>query len=120
MLKWSVKDYFFKAGICHLATTVCFGPTRGFAPPTSLLTMWKDLVGANRALESYKEIDPTFASTREYLLLADLIQAIEHGDQDAFADKLYQFDQLSTLDKWKTTLFLRIKNNIEAQEEDFS
>lgn len=82
--------------------------------------MWKDLVGANRALESYKEIDPTFASTREYLLLADLIQAIEHGDQDAFADKLYQFDQLSTLDKWKTTLFLRIKNNIEAQEEDFS
>ncbi|KAL1992798.1 hypothetical protein VTN49DRAFT_3554 [Thermomyces lanuginosus] len=100
LLKWSVKDYFFKAGICHLATT--------------------DLVGANRALESYKEIDPTFASTREYLLLADLIQAIEHGDQDAFADKLYQFDQLSTLDKWKTTLFLRIKNNIEAQEEDFS
>ncbi|KAL1972620.1 hypothetical protein VTN31DRAFT_7034 [Thermomyces dupontii] len=100
LMKWSVKDYFFKAGICHLATT--------------------DLVGANRALESYKEIDPTWSSTREYLLLADLIQTIEQGDQDAFADKLFQFDQLSKLDKWKTTLFLRIKNNIEAQEEDFS
>lgn len=49
-----------------------------------------------------------------------MIQTIEQGDQDAFADKLFQFDQLSKLDKWKTTLFLRIKNNIEAQEEDFS
>lgn len=24
LMKWSVKDYFLKAGICHLATNVCF------------------------------------------------------------------------------------------------
>lgn len=23
LMKWSVKDYFFKAGICHLASGVC-------------------------------------------------------------------------------------------------
>lgn len=23
LMKWSVKDYFLKAGICHLATNVC-------------------------------------------------------------------------------------------------
>lgn len=23
LMKWSVKDYFLKAGICHLATKVC-------------------------------------------------------------------------------------------------
>lgn len=24
LMKWSVKDYFMKAGICHLASNVCF------------------------------------------------------------------------------------------------
>ncbi|KAB8210056.1 soluble NSF attachment protein [Aspergillus parasiticus] len=100
LMKWSVKDYFLKAGICHLATN--------------------DLVATNRALENYRDIDNTFVSTREHQLLIDLAQTIEQGDQEAFADKLYQFDQLSKLDKWKTTLLLRIKNNIEEQAEDFS
>ncbi|KAB8074984.1 soluble NSF attachment protein [Aspergillus leporis] len=100
LMKWSVKDYFLKAGICHLATN--------------------DLVATNRALENYRDIDTTFASTREHQLLVDLTQSIEQGDQEAFADKLFQFDQLSKLDKWKTTLLLRIKSNIEEQAEDFS
>ncbi|GFF36078.1 probable vesicular-fusion protein sec17 homolog [Aspergillus udagawae] len=100
LMKWSVKDYFLKAGICHLAS--------------------KDIVAANRALESYRDTDPTFASTREHQLLVDLVQAIEAGDQEAFSDKLFQYDQLSKLDKWKTTLLLRIKSNIEEAEEDFS
>ncbi|KAJ5594907.1 Tetratricopeptide-like helical [Penicillium hispanicum] len=100
LMKWSVKDYFLKSGICHLAT--------------------KDLVETNRALETYREIDPTFMSTREHQLLVDLLQAIEANDQEQFADKLFQFDQLSKLDKWKTTLLLRIKNSIEEAEEDFS
>lgn len=82
--------------------------------------MSKDLVATNRALENYRDIDNTFVSTREHQLLIDLVQTIEQGDQEAFADKLYQFDQLSKLDKWKTTLLLRIKNNIEEQAEDFS
>lgn len=77
-------------------------------------------MAANRALESYREIDPTFASTREHQLLVDLVQTIEEKDQEAFADKLFQYDQLSKLDKWKTTLLLRVKNNIEEEGEDFS
>ncbi|RHZ43134.1 alpha-soluble NSF attachment protein SEC17 [Aspergillus thermomutatus] len=100
LMKWSVKDYFLKAGICHLAS--------------------KDIVATNRALESYRDTDPTFASTREHQLLVDLAQAVEGGDQEAFSDKLFQYDQLSKLDKWKTTLLLRVKNNIEEAEEDFS
>ncbi|KAJ5688767.1 Tetratricopeptide-like helical [Penicillium macrosclerotiorum] len=100
LMRWSVKDYFLKGGICHLAT--------------------KDFVETGRAFESYREIDPTFTSTREHQLLVDLLQAVEAGDQEGFADKLFQFDQLSKLDKWKTTLLLRIKNSIEEAEEDFS
>ncbi|KAL2794655.1 soluble NSF attachment protein [Aspergillus keveii] len=98
LMKWSVKEYLLKAGICHLATL--------------------DMVSANRALESYREIDNTFASTREHQLLVDLVEAIEARDQEGFADKLFQYDQLSKLDKWKTTLLLKIKNGIEGPEDD--
>lgn len=100
LTKYSVKDYLLKGGICHLAT--------------------KDLVATNRALESYRDIDPSFVSTREHQLLVDLTQAVEQGDQEAFSGKLYQYDQLSKLDTWKTTLLLRVKNNFEEQQEDFS
>jgi len=34
--------------------------------------------------------------------------------------QLFQYDQLSKLDKWKTTLLLRIKSSIEESGEDFS
>ncbi|MCJ1230497.1 vesicular-fusion protein S17 [Toensbergia leucococca] len=100
LMKWSVKDYFLKAGMCHLATN--------------------DLVATTRALETYRDLDPTFASTREHQLLVDLAEAVEQGDQEAFADKLFQYDQLSKLDKWKTTILLRVKNGIEEKGEDFS
>lgn len=78
------------------------------------------MVATNRALESYRDVDTTFASQREHQLLVDLVQTIEQGDQEAFADRLFQYDQLSKLDKWKTTLLLRVKNNIEEAVEDFS
>ena len=100
LMKWSVKDYFLKAGICHLASN--------------------DTVATKRALQQYAELDSTFMGTRENMLLNDLVGCVEEGDQDAFSDKLFQFDQLSKLDKWKTTLLLRVKENITKEEEDFS
>lgn len=74
----------------------------------------------SRAMESYRDLDPSFASTREHQLLLDLSEAVENGDQEAFADKLYMFDQMSKLDKWKTTILLRVKEAIEEKGEDFS
>ncbi|KAI0385329.1 TPR-like protein [Hypomontagnella monticulosa] len=100
LMRYSVKDYFLKAGICHLATG--------------------DLVATNRALEKYRDLDPTFPSTREHQLLVDLAAAMEAGDQDQFTDKLFQYDQMSKLDKWKTTILVRVKNSIEEAGEDFS
>ena len=77
LLKWSVKEYFLKAGLCHLAVG--------------------DLVATNRALEKYRVMDPSFASTRECQLLVDLAEAVDAGDQEVFADKLFQYDQMSKL-----------------------
>lgn len=99
-MKWSVKDYFLKAGLCHLASG--------------------DQVATKRALDKYADMDPTFPSQRESQLLVDLYEAVEAGDQEAFADKLFQYDQMSKLDKWKTVILLRIKNAIEEKGEDFS
>ena len=45
LLKWSVKEYFLKAGLCHL----CQG----------------DVVSAKRAVENYKDLDSSFGSQRE-------------------------------------------------------
>lgn len=100
LMKWSVKDYFLKAGICLLANN--------------------DMVATRHALENYRELDPTFASTREHQLLVDLADAVEQGDAELFADKLFEFDRMSKLDKWKTTILLRVKNNIEEKGDDFS
>ncbi|EME48651.1 hypothetical protein DOTSEDRAFT_67628 [Dothistroma septosporum NZE10] len=100
LMKWSVKEYFLKAGICHLASG--------------------DMVAVNRALDSYRDLDPGFTQTREHQLLVDLAEAVDEGDQEKFADKLFQFDQMSKLDKWKTTLLLRVKETIEGKEEDFA
>ncbi|KAK3056319.1 vesicular-fusion protein S17 [Extremus antarcticus] len=100
LMKWSVKEYLLKAGMCHLATA--------------------DVVATNRAMESYRDLDPAFSQTREHQLLTDLAEAVEEGDQEKFADKLFQFDQMSKLDKWKTTILLRVKEGIEEKGEDFS
>jgi alpha-soluble NSF attachment protein len=118
LMRWSVKEYLLKAGICQLCTG--------------------DQVGVNAALDRYRELDPSFVQQREHQLLVDLTQAVQDGDQEMFADKvmhllmcvsrdhtanriqLFQYDQLSKLDKWKTTLLLRIKGTIEETGEDFS
>lgn len=91
-----------------------------FSPGVTLTSFLQDLVESGRALESYRELDPTFASTREHQLLVDLLEAVEKNDQESFSEKLYMFDRMSTLDQWKTTMLLRVKSNIEEAEEDFS
>ncbi|KAG5983409.1 hypothetical protein E4U55_008259 [Claviceps digitariae] len=100
LMKYSVKDYLLKAGICHLAAA--------------------DTVSTRRALEKYLDLDPSFGTQREYMLLADLCEAVEGQSQDAFTDKLFQYDQVSKLDKWKTTILVRVKNTIEQASDDFA
>lgn len=92
LLKWSLKDYFFKAGICHLCTG--------------------DVATTKLALDSYTKIDTSFPTQREFLLLQNVIAAIEAGDEDLFSDHLFQFNQISPLDAWKTQHFLHIKNTM--------
>lgn len=95
LTKWSVKDYLFKAGLCQL----CKG----------------DLIGAKRALEQYAELDVTFAGTRENKLLGAIMTAYEGYDVDAFTAAVQEFDSITPLPPFITTLLLRIKNRITAE-----
>lgn len=79
------------------------------------------MVATRRALEeTFPQIDNTFPSQREAKLLENLVQCVEQGEQEAFSDHLFQYDQMSKLNKWETKLLLKVKENIESQEEDFS
>ena len=64
-LRYSVKDYFLRAGVCHLAL---------------------DIIGAKRAFESYQELDPSFWQTDHCRVLNALAETVEQGDSAAFAE----------------------------------
>ncbi|KAJ6720650.1 ALPHA-SOLUBLE NSF ATTACHMENT PROTEIN [Salix viminalis] len=96
LLKYGVKGHLLNAGICHL----CKG----------------DVVAITNALERYQEMDPTFSGTREYKLLADIAAAIDEEDVSKFTDVIKEFDSMTPLDSWKTTLLLRVKEKLKAKE----
>ncbi|KAK7276448.1 hypothetical protein RIF29_17587 [Crotalaria pallida] len=96
LLKYGVKGHLLNAGICQL----CKG----------------DVITITNALEKYQELDPTFSGTREYRLLADIADAIDEEDVGKFTTVIKEFDSMSHLDSWKTTLLLRVKEKLKAKE----
>jgi alpha-soluble NSF attachment protein len=102
LLKWSAKDLFFKAAICHLCC--------------------EDLIAAKRAMERYQDLDVTFSSQRECKFLLKMIEACENYDADGLTIAIRDHNSITPLDNWKTTLLLRVKNSIaaEGQNEDMT
>ncbi|CAK9160607.1 unnamed protein product [Ilex paraguariensis] len=96
LLKYGVKGHLLNAGICQL----CKG----------------DVVAVTNALERYQDLDPTFSGTREYRLLADLAAAIDEEDVAKFTNAVKEFDSMTQLDAWKTSLLLRVKEAVKAKE----
>ncbi|KAF7732374.1 hypothetical protein EC973_005270 [Apophysomyces ossiformis] len=92
LTKWSLKEYLLKAGMCHL----CSG----------------DYIKTRQALEKYCSLDITFENTREYQFLQAILDCAENEDVELFTQKVYEFDQLTKLDNWKTNILLRIKKAI--------
>ncbi|WOL04528.1 alpha-soluble NSF attachment protein [Canna indica] len=98
LLKYGVKGILLNAGICQLCKA--------------------DVVAISNALERYQELDPTFSGTREFKLLSELAEAMDEGDIAKFTNALQEYDSMTRLDPWKTTLLLRVKNAIKAKEEE--
>ncbi|KAI0932119.1 vesicular-fusion protein S17 [Taiwanofungus camphoratus] len=96
LTKYSVKEYWLRASLCALAMG--------------------DTVTAKRNLTKYSNLDTTFSSTREAKFVNVLVDAVEAGDQEAFTAAVFEYDQVTKLDNWKTSILLKIKRDI--QEED--
>ncbi|SCV73674.1 BQ2448_6104 [Microbotryum intermedium] len=95
LTRYSVKEYFLKAALCWLATG--------------------DVVSTQRKLEEYCSQDPSFGATREAKFIHDIADAFEGGDSEAFTAAVADFDRLTRLDNWKTTILLVIKRQISEE-----
>ncbi|XP_030650219.1 N-ethylmaleimide-sensitive factor attachment protein, alpha b isoform X3 [Chanos chanos] len=97
LLKYSAKDYFFKAALCHFCV---------------------DMLNAKLALQKYEEMFPAFSDSRECKLIKKLLDAYEEQNVDAYTDAVKEYDTISRLDQWLTTMLLRIKKTIQEDESD--
>lgn len=108
LLKYSAKDYFFRASLCHLSV---------------------DILNAQHALEKYAQQYPAFQDSREFKLikvrscddwageetfltlvaLQVLVEHLEEQNIDGYTDAVKEYDSISRLDQWYTTMLLRIK-----------
>ncbi|KAF5907821.1 alpha-soluble NSF attachment protein, partial [Clarias magur] len=95
LLKYSAKDYFFKAALCHFCV---------------------DMLNAKLALQKYEEMFPAFSDSRECKLIKKLLDASEEQNVDAYTDSVKEYDTISRLDQWLTTILLRIKKTIQEDE----
>jgi len=97
----SAKDLYFRATILHLAND--------------------DTVGATNALEKYSDLDPTFGTSRESKFVNALVKAIEEKNVQEFSDQCWEFNNITPLDRWKTTVLNRAKAHLEKSiKDDFS
>ncbi|KAK6535476.1 vesicular-fusion protein S17 [Orbilia ellipsospora] len=96
LMKWSVKDYLFKASLCQLASM--------------------DMISAKRAiLGEYPALDNAFANgSMEGLFLANLLQCVQDGEREAFRNNVVQFMARFPLDNWKQQILHKTEEQIEA------
>ncbi|XP_069312900.1 alpha-soluble NSF attachment protein isoform X3 [Eulemur rufifrons] len=97
LLKYSAKDYFFKAALCHFCI---------------------DMLNAKLAVQKYEELFPAFSDSRECKLMKKLLEAHEEQNVDSYTESVKEYDSISRLDQWLTTMLLRIKKTIQGDEED--
>ncbi|KAF8640484.1 hypothetical protein AX17_000147 [Amanita inopinata Kibby_2008] len=95
LTRYSVKEYWLRAGLCALAMN--------------------DVVTAKRNMVKYTNQDGTFTSTREAKFLNVLMEAVEAGDTEQFTGAVFEFDQVVKLDNWKTSILLKIKRGIQEE-----
>jgi alpha-soluble NSF attachment protein len=71
-------------------------------------------------LGKYATQDVTFPSTRESKFLVALTEAVEAGDEEAYTAAVVEYDQITKLDNWKTSILLKIKKGIQEEEENLT
>lgn len=91
LLKYGAKDHFFKAVLCALVL---------------------DHVRARQCVDKYANIHPAFKDSREYKLCNALIRSVESENSDEFTAHVAEFDRVSRMDPWLTSILLKIKKSL--------
>lgn len=99
LLKYNAKGYFLQSILCHLAN--------------------QDSVGAEKAMARFSSLDFTLRESREGKFAEQLIEAIVSFNSEAFATACFEFDRISKLDPWKTTILLSVRKSVEGDEGEF-
>lgn len=98
LLKFNAKGYFLQAILCHLANN--------------------DAIAAQQATDRYQTLDYTFGSAREGKFASQLIECVEGFDAEGFATACYEYDRVSKLDPWKTSILVKVKRTIDDDAGD--
>ncbi|KAG8130862.1 putative Alpha-soluble NSF attachment protein [Naja naja] len=97
LLKYSVKEYFLKAALCHFCI---------------------DMLSDKLAVQKYEEMFPAFSDSRECKLVKKLLDAHKEQNIDSYTESVKEYDSISHLDQWLTTMLLHNKKTIQGEEED--
>jgi len=92
LTKFSAKGHFLNAGLLILATD--------------------DAVRAERCVDTFNDLDYTFAASSEGKFLAALTEAVSAHNVQVFTNTVFQYDQIKKLDPWKTTVLLTMKRSM--------
>lgn len=93
LLKYNAKAHFLNGVMCHLANG--------------------DAIGAAQALARFDGLDYTFGESREGKFAQQLVDCTEQYDPEGFATACFEYDRISKLDPWKTSILVRVKRSIE-------
>mmetsp|Transcript_16287 Transcript_16287/g.15611 ORF Transcript_16287/g.15611 Transcript_16287/m.15611 type:complete len:299 (-) Transcript_16287:212-1108(-) len=91
---YSAKGHFLQCCLCYLALG--------------------DGVAMRAKLDDFKNLDYSFPPSRECDLLEKLLTASDNFNAEEFAQACADFDRISPLDPWKTTVLLKAKRHIDA------
>lgn len=103
LLRFRAKDYLFQALLCRMA---------------SMKTLDEDLPQVRDALQKYLDMDVNFPGTREATLAESLLDALENGKVDDFTSALRDYDRITRLDNWKSSMLLKAKQLLETDADD--
>jgi alpha-soluble NSF attachment protein len=94
LTQYSVREHVLKAILCILCTS--------------------DVVGAEKKLASYSDMDATLSATRQYQFCTLLLQTLNNHDEQQFTELMVNYQDFTGYSK--TSLLLKIKRDLILDE----
>lgn len=102
LTRGSAKKYLFLALLCRVATV-------------SAANLMEDVEALRAQFQEYQDLDPQFTElTREHMLIAAVITALDSEDEEAYTDAYMEYDSIIPLDLMKKKMLLRGKQALRG------